>query len=139
MIVLDTSVLSLVLRRRRQVTEPIVDTFAAMVQENVTLGVPAIVVQEILSGVRYEEQFVALEDRLRAFPIMVATLADHLQAGRLANQCRSAGIAAASIDVLITAMTIRADGALFTLDQDFYRIAAVVPLKLFRADSEPRR
>lgn len=134
MIVVDSSVLSLLLRRRRRAPEPgtIAETFAEMLHENVALAVPGVVVQEILSGVRLEEQFVALEEKLRAFPLILATLADHLHAARLANQCRRAGIAAASIDVLIAAMTMRVNGALFTLDEDFSRMAAVVPLKLFK-------
>ena len=63
MILLDTSVLSRVFRRRRMGPEE--QRLQAVVEElmsgDVPLGLPGIVLQEVLSGVRKEKQFADLE------------------------------------------------------------------------------
>ena len=68
MILLDTSVLSRVFRRRRM--GPAERRFKSMVEELVAgkapLGLPGIVLQEVLSGIRSKRQFADLERRLLA-------------------------------------------------------------------------
>lgn len=133
MIVLDTSVLSRALRRRRgagSAADPAAERLAAMLRDNVLLAIPGIVVQETLSGIRRSEDFDALRKRLEPFPLLLATERDHVEAARIINRCTERGLAAGTIDALIAAMTIAADGVLFTLDQDFERIAAVSPLRI---------
>src|SRR5437870_5270612 len=100
MIVLDTSVLSLSLRRkgRSQEAEAIARQLATLLDENIPVVVPCIVAQEILSGVRFEEQFKALRRRLEAFPLILATISDHFEAAKLVNRCRDAGITLATVD-----------------------------------------
>jgi predicted nucleic acid-binding protein len=137
MIVLDTSVLSRALRRKRhsQQTDPVAAKLEIVLRENVPVTVPGIVFQEILSGVRTQEQFADLRDKLEAFPLLMASAADHVEAARLVNHCRTTGIAVTGVDALIAAMTIRIDGDLFTLDRDFARIAKSAPLKLLIVDA----
>lgn len=131
MILLDTSVLSRVLRRRPSPKpDPIAGHLERLLVENTAVAVPGIVVQEILSGIRSPQQFTALRRRLQPFPIILASTDDHFEAARIVNQCRSGGFAAGSIDALIAALAIRRDAELFSLDRDFFRMAGFVPLKL---------
>jgi len=74
-------------------------------------------------------------ERLRAvmtgFPVLTATTVDHLAAASVANACRAKGIAASTIDCLIAAQAIGAGFSLFTLDEDFVRIANCCGLVLW--------
>ena len=138
MIVLDTSVLSRALRRKRrsQQTDPVAEKLEIVLRENVPVTIPGIVFQEILSGVPTPEQFADLRDKLEAFPLVLASQADHVEAARLVNRCRMSGIAVTAINALIAAITIRIDGGLFTLDRDFALIAKSAPLKRLTLQDE---
>jgi predicted nucleic acid-binding protein len=134
LIVLDTSVLSLVFRRRASVPEPaIVNTFRELVSRDESLVVPGIVYQELLTGVRSAEQHRRLSSALSGFPLILATRAHHVRAAEVARSCRAAGVASSTVDCLIAAQALGRGCRLFTLDSDFDRIAAVTPLTLFRA------
>lgn len=132
MIVLDTSVLSEVFRRRKP-TEPEPAAVAAvrrMISEDWPLSVPGVVLQELLSGVRVREQFRRLESLTDGFPLLLASRREHVAAARISNTCRRTGVSVSTVDCLIAAQTIAAAGRLFTLDSDFERIAAHTDLKL---------
>lgn len=134
MILLDTSVLSLALRRRQAPAAGMegrtVSALVWMVMEDQPLAVPGIVAQELLSGVRAPDQVERLEEVLSGFPLVLADEDDHREAARLANRCRAAGIAAAAIDCLIAAQALRRCAELFTADGDFARIASCCSLRL---------
>jgi predicted nucleic acid-binding protein len=130
-IVLDTSVLSMVFRRTTTADpHPATRHFRKIIEDDRALAIPGVVFQELLSGVKTSEAFARLEDVLGGFPLLLADRAAHLQAARVRNLCRGAGIAAASFDCLIAAQTLQVDGELFTLDEDFTHIARVTGLKL---------
>lgn len=132
MIVLDTSVLSHVFRRQTErPSEPnVIAQYISLVEGRDPIAIPGVVLQEILSGVRTADQFERLRSALEGFPILLASPDDHLEAARLMNRLRAAGIAGSSFDALIAAMTMRRGAVLFTLDRDFERMASVLPLKL---------
>lgn len=134
MIFLDTSILSLAYRRRRRFRpEPgTVSILRKMILEDVPLAVPGIVLQEILSGVRTKAQFGKLQRLLEAFPIISAEPQHLVLAARIANACRRKGVTASTIDCLIAALATSSDAFLFTLDEDFGRMAPVCGVKLFR-------
>jgi len=133
MIVVDTSLLSVVLRRRRTIAEtsPHADALRRMVSSGVPPHVPGIVIQEILSGVKTHAQFTELADALERLPVLLATTSDHLVAATLFNTCQRRGIASTLVDCLIAAQTISNGARLWTLDQDFVRIAGHSELALF--------
>ncbi|MGH7319773.1 MAG: type II toxin-antitoxin system VapC family toxin [Candidatus Rokuibacteriota bacterium] len=137
MILLDTSVLSLVLRRRgRGQPEPeVVEVVRRMIREDVPMAVPGIVLQEVLSGVRTEAQFVRLKHLLEAFPILVAERHHHVGAARIANACRRKGLATSAVDCLVSALATERDASLFTVDEDFFRMAPHCGLKLLGVDN----
>jgi len=136
-ILLDTSVLSLAFRRRgREGAEPdAVASLQRLIEEDVELAVPGIVVQELLSGLRSESEFARLEDRLSGFRVLLADEEAHRSAARLANACRAAGIAASTVDCLIAAQALESGAALFTLDADFKTMATRCPIELFTSPS----
>ena len=133
MILLDTSLLSLAYRRRKVEAEPhVVGVLRAMIRDDAPLAVPGIVLQEVLTGVRSEAQFGRLERALRAFPIVAVEPQHHILAARIANSCRRKGVATSAVDCLIAALATSNDAFLFTLDEDFSRMAPVCGMRLFK-------
>lgn len=132
MIVLDTSILSLAFRRRHRDEDdlPSVIALRKWIADDVPFSVPGIVLQELLSGVRKEEQFKKLREAMAGFPLLSANETHHVRAARISNACRLHGVSCSMIDALIAAQTIESGGRLFTTDDDFQRIAIHSPLKL---------
>ncbi len=96
------------------------------------IGVPGIVLQEILSGLHSEKQLRELRAKLLgAFTILPASVDDHLEAARLKNVCVSKGTNVSGIDCLIAATAIAGGHELFAVDADFEAICRYSPLKLF--------
>jgi len=139
-ILLDTSVLSLVFRRRgsREPEPHLVEAVRRMLREDVPLTVPGIVLQEVLSGVRTDAQFLRLKSLLEAFPILVAERHHHVRAARIANACRRKGVAVSAVDCLISALATEHDAPLLTTDEDFFRMAPHCGLTLFRVGEHRR-
>jgi predicted nucleic acid-binding protein len=104
-----------------------------LLAEDIPLGLPGIVLQEVLSGIRAQKQFAELERRLLAsFSIVNAGTQDHMAAARLSNRCLASGQTASGPDCLIAVLAMAGDHELFTLDADFLALAKHVPLKLYR-------
>ena len=141
MILLDTSVLSLVFRRRRRgEPEPqVAATLRHLVAEDAPMGVPGIVLQELLSGVRTAQEFDRLKDLMEGFPAMMARREDHVTGARIANACARKGVPTSTVDCLIAALAISRKAALFTLDTDFARMAPHCGLTLFGASRPSMR
>ncbi len=110
-----------------------------MIAEDWTLAIPGIVFQELLSGIRSPSEFERLRAIVEGFPVLTATLADHLSAAEIANACRAKGIAASAVDCLISAQAISAGFFLFTFDRDFSRIASCCSLVLWSTAGVSRR
>jgi predicted nucleic acid-binding protein len=85
--------------------------------------VPGICVQELLSGVRTIAQFERLSGLVAPFPVLLASRARHVEAARIANACRSSGVAVAAVDALIASLAIEHDARLLTTDDDFRQMA----------------
>ena len=99
---------------------------------DIPIGLPSVVVQELLSGLRSEREFDELFERLRsAFAIIHPTLPDHVEAARLRNVCLAKGVNLSGVDCLIAAQTIAGGHELFAADGDFAHLARHAPLRLF--------
>ena len=135
MILLDTSVLSRIFRRRRPgpAERDVHAAFQTLLSSDQPVGLPGIVLQEVLSGLKSEKQLLELRMKLlAAFAIVPATVDDHVQAARLKNGCIARGMNVSSIDCLIAASAIAGGHALFSIDQDFEAISRHSELKLVR-------
>ena len=133
MIVVDTSVLSVAFRRSSsRDPHPAARELRRLVLADEMVLLPGIVLQEILSGIRSEAGLTRLLSDLEGFPLLLATAEDHVLAARIRNVGIAEGIVASTVDALIAAQTISVRGSLFTLDEDFSRIAASCRLELYR-------
>ena len=129
MVAVDTTVWSLFLRRRRGGRSPAVERLKQCLRDErvVLLGV---VYQELLSGVKSEEQYQALSDTLSGFPLVLAGREDHEAAANCFSSCRKKGVQGSSIDFLICAMAMRRGMAILTTDKDFARYKRHLPIEL---------
>lgn len=134
MILVDTSVLSLAFRRREKANPepPYVIVLRNLIERDIPIAIPGVVLQELLSGIRTEAESQRLQALMEGFPLVLASREHHIEAAQIANQCRFAGIAVSTVDCLIAAMTIKTGSHLLTADEDFERIASCCLLKLLK-------
>jgi hypothetical protein len=128
-IIVDTSVWSLALRRQR--TSPSAETreLAELVREG-RAAMLGPVRQELLSGVRVDQQFETLRDHLRAFPDVPLEVEDFEDAASFFNKCRARGIQGSNTDYLICAAAVRRGFGILTTGTDFAHFARVLPIEL---------
>jgi len=86
--------------------------------------------QELLSGIKTAEQYETLRLYLRSFRDEAVTTSDHEDAAKAGNRCRAKGIVVSIVDVLLCAVAMKREWALFTTDPDFLNYAKVLPLTL---------
>ena len=133
-VLVDTSVWSLALRRRRSSHEPAVMELAELIREG-RASLMGPVRQELLSGVVAEDQYLTLREYLRAFPDLALEIEDYEEAASLFNRCRAKGVQGSNTDFLICAVASRQRLGILTTDADFLHFARVLPIKLH----SPRR
>jgi predicted nucleic acid-binding protein len=135
MVLVDTSVWSLALRREPKDLNPeqkrIVAEWFDLVQDGWAWLIGPIR-QEILSGVRHKQQFATLEGSLSGFPDAPIEAADYVEAARFFNICRERGVTGTPVDLLICAVACRAGWPIFSVDHDFERYAKLLPIRLHR-------
>ena len=133
MVLVDTPIWSLALRRRFELLSGSQQDLANLLAELIREGRAQIVGpirQELLSGIREETQFKKIRDHLRAFREPSLEAEDYEDAARMSNQCRSRGIAGSAVDFLICAAAQRRGWSILTTDRDFQSYASVLPLRL---------
>jgi predicted nucleic acid-binding protein len=134
MVLVDTPVWSLALRRRKVDLAPkemlLTQALYELVREGRVqlLGATR---QEVLSGIREETQFLKIRNGLRAFEDVPLGVEDYERAAEMSNQCRRNGVAGSSIDMLICAASLRHKSAIFSTDLDFAHYVKVIPIELF--------
>jgi len=134
-ILFDTSVLSRVFRRKRVASEErwLQAVFQDLMASEDPLGMPGIVLQEVLSGIRSQRQFNDLSAKLLAgFAVLPEGVREHVEAARVKNACLSKGLHVSGVDCLIGACAIVGNHELFAVDEDFEAIAKHAPLRLFK-------
>jgi predicted nucleic acid-binding protein len=136
MVLVDTSVWSLALRRRPEdlsnQEQQLTESLSELIREG-RVQMLGPIRQELLSGIREETQFRKLRDHLRAFPEHPLDAADYEEAAHMNNHCRTKRIAGSAVDFLICAAAHRRGWAILTTDQDFQNYASVLPLRLYPA------
>ncbi len=129
-VIVDTSVWSLALRRNTPNDgTPIVNVLRDLMADGRVVLLGAIR-QEVLSGIRYTEQFVKLRDYLRAFPDLEITTNDYELAAEFFNTCRRNGIQGSNTDFLICAVAHNRGYSIFTTDKDFENFRSYIPVLL---------
>ena len=132
-VLVDTSVWSLALRRKRENLDDNERRLVMELSELIREGrakVVGLVRQELLSGIKSIEQYEKLRLYLRAFPDERIDTSDHEEAAKAGNRCRTKGIVVSLVDVLLCAVTVRRDWSIFTSDPDFSHYATVLPLSI---------
>ncbi len=128
-VVVDTSVWSLALRRRRSSTTAHALELAELIGEG-RAAMLGPVRQELLSGVPAPQQYEALRDHLRAFPDVALVEEDYEEAAVFFNRCRARGVQGSNTDFLICAVATRRRLGILTTDTDFLHFAKVLPIQL---------
>ena len=140
MVLVDTSVWSLALRRKptdlSSAEQVLKEALRQLIREG-RAQVVGPVRQELLSGLREEAGFRRLRGYLRAFDEPQLRVEDYEEAAQMNNACRARGIAGSPTDFLICAVAHLRKWQVFTADRDFKHYAKVVPLNLYEAD-DPR-
>lgn len=133
MIFLDTSVVSAVLRRRRRgpVEERLSARVQALLASDALVGLPGIVLQELLSGIAERPQLQRVLQAVReSFPVLLASEEDHITAAELVNTALRRGVALSTPDALIAAQALALGAKLFSTDEDFERLTKFTPLEV---------
>lgn len=129
MVLVDTSVWSLALRRKNVDGSGHVQELVDLISDLQVQMIGAIR-QEILSGIKTEAQFVTVREQLRAFPDLPLVADDFEYAAELYNLLRGKGIQGSNTDFLICAVSLRYNMPIFTTDNDFSLFAVHIPIKL---------
>lgn len=128
-VIVDTSIWSLALRRQKQKNESIENRLRDLIADGRVVIIGAIR-QEILSGIKHQEQFEKLKDRLQAFPNLSLDIEDYELAAEYFNLCRRNGIQGSNTDFLICATASRRNYEIFTTDKDFVGFKEYLPIVL---------
>lgn len=132
-VLVDTSIWSLALRRKAQDLNPAERAAVAELANLIKEGrarIIGLVRQELLSGIKTASHYEKLRAALRSFPDGPVATADYETAARAGNECRARGVAVSASDILICAIAIARDWAVFSADSDFKSYARILPLKL---------
>jgi predicted nucleic acid-binding protein len=133
-VIVDSSVWSLALRRQNQLNDLLVNKLRDLISDGRVVLIGA-VRQEILSGIKHQEQFEKLRDYLRAFPNLPLDAEDYELAADYCNICRRNGIQGANTDFLICAIASRRNYEIFTTDKDFINFGQYLPIILTKLSS----
>src|SRR5580693_4661560 len=112
-VLIDTSVWSLALRRKHETLAGSERLLVMELSELIREGrakVIGLVRQELLSGIKSNEQYEKLRLYLRAFSDELLDTFDYEDAAKAGNRCRAKGIVVSIVDVLLCAVTVRRAG-----------------------------
>ncbi len=128
-VLVDTCVWSLSLRRKKVVEDPYAGELKKLI-EKYKVQMLGPIRQEILSGIRTQEQFEKLQMYLRAFPDLPIATKDYERAAEFFTTCRRQGIQGSNTDFLLCAIGALREMPIFTFDDDFKLFADCLPIEL---------
>src|SRR5260370_41498307 len=106
------------------------DELRRMIQDAEPFALPGLVVAEVLQGLTREirriERYLMQWDTLE--PTGVGT---YREAAAIYRAALARGITLTTIDTVIAAIALEHGAGVFTLDQDFSRVARIAPLQLY--------
>jgi predicted nucleic acid-binding protein len=127
----DTSVWSLAYRRNTPPDVPQVAVLRSALVDGEYVAITGMVLLELLRGfipARAQERI--LTD-LAPLELIEPTRDDYVEAARLANTCRQAGVQLGSVDALLAQLAIANKLELLTTHRDFENAAKAVPLRVW--------
>ena len=131
-VLVDTSVWSLALRRRRPDSESALVRELASLIDRFEVAMIGPIRQELLSGIREEEQYLALKEKLRAFPDLRLESGDFELAAWFFNACHARGVQGSNTDFLLCAVGYSRGMPIFTADRDFDAYSRTLGIGLHR-------
>jgi predicted nucleic acid-binding protein len=132
-VLVDTSIWSLALRRKTENLNASEKLLVAEISELIQEGrarLIGLVRQELLSGIKTTEHYEKLQLHLRSFPDELIDTSDHEEAAKAGNRCRGKGVVVSIVDILLCAVAIKREWAIFTTDPDFTNYAKVLPISI---------
>ena len=138
----DTSVWSLALRRKRPTEGPEVNRLRDALDGGESIYTTGVVLQELLQGFQRPTHRGRIVEHFTSLPMLVPTREDHIHAAELYNEYRRRGIQAGTIDALLAQLCISRDLVMLSTDRDFGYIAECSSLRLWTTPSvndEPNR
>ena len=135
-VLIDTSVWSQALRRQSSESlstaqERVVNVLKELIHDS-RIAMLGPVRQELLSGVKTQKQFEALQQILSVFSDETLLKGDYEQAAKNFNQCRQGGVQGSNTDFLICAVSMSRGWPIYSLDKDFLQYQKHLALKLYR-------
>lgn len=128
-VLVDTSAWSLALRRRDAAILGSDEQRlkAALVQaiQDGRVAMLGLIRQELLSGIKDQAQFEKVKSGLDPFLDETVATADYEYAARLYNECRSQGVEAGTVDMLICAIAVQRGWEVLSSDGGLNRCLAV--------------
>ncbi len=134
-VLIDTSVWSQALRRQSSESlstaqERVVNVLKELIHDS-RIAMLGPVRQELLSGVKTQKQFEALQQILSVFSDETLLKGDYEQAAKNFNQCRQGGVRGSNTDFLICAVSMSRGWPIYSLDKDFLQYQKHLALKLY--------
>jgi predicted nucleic acid-binding protein len=133
MLLVDTSVWSLALRRDATTGDAHMVALGRALEGDDIVVCTGLVLQELLQGFAGARAHKDIVDRFAALPMVSPDRQDHVDAALLRNSCRRAGVQLGTIDALLAQLCIRHQLTLLTTDQDFTHAARHCALKVWAA------
>jgi len=133
-VIVDTSVWSLALRRRRKSLSPPQRALDFLLRELIVAGDALLlgaVRQEVLTGIAEQPVFERLAAYLRDFEDVLPDSVDYERAAAFANICQRRGVAHSPIDMLLCAVAVDKDLPILSEDNDFDHYATCLPIRLY--------
>lgn len=128
-IIVDTCVWSLALQHNKSTANSIIAELRSLILDfRVQMIGP--IRQEIISGIKYENQFQNLKENLSGFTDLQLIENDYILAAQFYNLCRSKGIQGSNTDLLICAVSANYNLGIYTTDQDFQHFSKHLPINL---------
>jgi len=129
-VIVDTSIWSLALRRRQEISCVESQKLKELINES-RAQIIGPVRQELLNGLKSTDQFLLLKTHLRAFKDLEIQSEDYELASEFFNLTRNSGIQGSNTDFLICAISARYNYPIFTNDKDFIHFQRVIPIDLY--------
>ncbi len=126
----DTSVWSLSLRKKRPAEHPTVKKLMSLLRADEDVFLTGLILQEILQAFRSDSSFRRVARHLEPFPLLELERIDFVAAASLHRKCAARGVSVSTADCQMATAAIRHECLLLSADKDFERISRFSKLKL---------